>query len=78
MHIKKGQKVTFSTTEDAAGAPAAFGTHPLLAQDGDSPNPITTAFDSSTGEVTFAAAGTFGFTCGVHGAAMAGAILVSE
>ena len=76
MKIKKGQKVTFSMTQ-SGGAPANFQEHPLAAQGGDTPNPVETALDQDTGEVTFAAAGQFGYICGIH-PAMTGAVLVTE
>jgi plastocyanin len=67
LTIKKGQAVTFS---------GDFATHPLLGSGGDKPNPLASA-DPSTGIVTFAATGTFGFVCGNH-PAMTGAIKVIE
>jgi plastocyanin len=76
MKIKAGQKVIFSTTTDAAGAPANFGVHPLKASGGDTPNPFDTVDDAS-GAVTFAAAGTFGYKCNVH-SFMTGAIEVVQ
>ena len=66
MVIKKGQDVTFS---------GDFSTHPLLAEGGDSPNPI--ASHDATGKVTFRAAGLFGFRCGTH-PSMTGTIWVAE
>lgn len=76
MQIKKGQKVTFAA--DANGAtPGDFTMHPLSARGGDSPNPVDTALDQATGEVTFAAAGDFGYVCDIH-PAMIGAIKVIE
>ena len=76
MQIKAGQKVIFSTTSAAAGAPADFVSHPVIAAGGDSPNPFST-FDEATGEVTFATAGEFGFNCSTHATgSMIGVILV--
>ena len=65
MKIKVGQSVTWN---------GSFTTHPLHDDGGDSPNPIS-ASTSPTGPIAFAAAGTFGYICGVH-ASMNGAILV--
>ncbi|MBF5066255.1 hypothetical protein G6O45_23770, partial [Salmonella enterica subsp. enterica serovar Istanbul] len=59
------QKVTFA---------GSFSSHPLLASDGDKPNPITSV-DTATGDVTFPKAGTFGYVCGNH-PSMIGAIKV--
>lgn len=67
MKIKVGQKVKWVGN---------FGTHPVGANGGDKPNPIST-FDETSGEVTFTAAGTFGFQCQVH-ASMKGAIQVVQ
>jgi plastocyanin len=64
MKIQVGQTVTWS---------GSFSTHPLLNDGGDSPNPI--AGHDATGNVTFTAAGTYGYICGVH-ATMTGAIQV--
>ena len=76
MQIKKGQKVTFAA--DANGAtPADFTMHPLSARGGDAPNPVDTALDQGTGEVTFATAGEFGYVCDIH-PAMIGVIKVTE
>jgi len=75
MKIKKGQTVSFSMTQ-RGGAPANFQEHPLAAQGGDTPNPVDT-LDENTGDVTFAAAGTFGYICWIH-PAMTGAVLVTE
>lgn len=74
MKIKVGQKVTF--TSDGATTPADFTSHPIGANGGDPGNPITN-IDKDTGEVTFPAKGTFGFTCTNH-PAMVGAIQVIE
>lgn len=70
ISIKKGQKVTFKGN---------FMSHPLKAQGGDSPNPIATSFDESSGVVDFADAkedGVYGWICEAHGAAMTGAIYI--
>ena len=76
MQIKKGQKVTFAA--DASGAtPGDFTVHPLSARGGDTPNPVDTALDQDTGEVTFAGAGEFGYVCDIH-PAMIGVIKVTE
>jgi hypothetical protein len=66
MMIKRDQTVAFE---------GDFTVHPLGASGGDAPNPFAAVPD--TGKVTFAAAGTFGFVCGVH-ASMTGAIKVVE
>lgn len=71
MKIKAGQTVKFTSDGSAA---ADFSSHPLAAQGGDTPNPVTNV-DTSTGDVTFASAGTFGFVCSNH-PAMLGAIQV--
>jgi plastocyanin len=73
MQIRAGQKVRFSA--DGGQTPADFSMHPLLAQGGDTPNPIADV-DTTTGEVTFPAPGIFGFACGIH-ATMTGAIKVA-
>jgi plastocyanin len=65
MKIKVGQAVTWQ---------GDFTAHPLVANDGDKPNPIANV-DTSTGKVTFNAAGTFGYKCSIH-PAMFGAIEV--
>lgn len=67
MTIKVGQKVTWA---------GVFATHPLLAGDGDKPNPVATV-DQATGEGTFPKAGVYGFICGNH-PSMIGAIKVIE
>lgn len=66
MTIKKGQTIAFEGDLKA---------HPLLASGGDTPTPFASVAD--TGKVTFPAAGTFGFVCGVH-PSMTGAIKVIE
>lgn len=66
MIIKKGQTIAFEGN---------LTTHPLLASGGDTPTPVATV--APTGKVTFTAAGTFGFVCGVH-ASMTGAVKVIE
>jgi plastocyanin len=73
MQIKVGQKVTWSKP-DLSGA-ADFASHPLETNGGDSPSPIS-AYDKTTGEVTFTKAGTYGFVCGAH-STMQGAIQVN-
>jgi plastocyanin len=68
LQIKAGQTVTWN---------GSFTTHPLLADEGDTPNPISTADTSGpSATVTFPTAGTFGFKCEVH-ASMTGAVLVT-
>jgi len=70
MAIKEGQKVTFKGN---------FSSHPLKAQGGDSPNPISTKFDEASGTVDFTGAkkdGVYGWICEAHGGAMTGAIYV--
>jgi plastocyanin len=64
MIVAVGQSVDFN---------GDFSVHPLTASGGDSPNPIANA--DAKGNVTFTAAGTFGFACGVH-PSMIGAIKV--
>lgn len=76
MKIKRGQKVTFAT-DDTGSTPADFDVHPLGAQGGDTPNPVESALEKNTGEVSFATAGDFGYICTVH-PAMIGAIVVTE
>lgn len=76
MQIKRGQKVTFAT-DDTGSTPGDFDAHPLGAQGGDTPNPVASALEKNTGEVSFASAGEFGYICTVH-PAMIGAILVTE
>jgi plastocyanin len=54
-----------------------FTTHPLLANGGDSGNPITSSGAAAgAAEITFPAAGKFGYICGVH-TSMTGAIEVT-
>jgi plastocyanin len=68
LQIKAGQTVTWT---------GSFSTHPLLADEGDKPNPISTADTSgASATVTFPTAGTYGFKCQVH-ASMTGAVLVT-
>ena len=68
VQIKAGQSVTWT---------GSFSTHPLLADEGDKPNPIATADTSgASATVTFPTAGTYGFRCQVH-ATMKGAVLVT-
>ena len=76
MKIKRGQKVTFAT-DDTGSTPADFDAHPLGAQGGDTPNPVESALEKNTGEVSFATAGEFGYICTVH-PVMIGAIVVTE
>jgi plastocyanin len=72
MKVKVGQKDTFVKTDMT---PGNFNFHPLGAQGGDTPSPFPGALNASTGEVTFANAGTFGFVCTAH-SSMNGAIYV--
>ena len=72
MQIKVGQTVTWA---NAFGDAGDFTAHPLIAFEGDTPNPIEN-LNYETGSVTFPAAGTFGYVCGTH-PAMKGAILVT-
>lgn len=68
VQIKAGQTVTWN---------GSFTTHPLEADQGDAPNPISTANTSgASAAVTFPTAGTFGFKCQVH-SSMTGAVLVT-
>ena len=68
VEIKAGQTVTWT---------GSFATHPLLADEGDKPNPISTADTSgASATVTFPTAGTYGYKCQVH-ASMTGAVLVT-
>lgn len=71
IRIKAGQSITFG---NGAGGAADFGTHPVGPQGGDTPNPVSEV-DTSSGEVEFPKAGTFGFAC-VHHPAMIGAVEV--
>jgi plastocyanin len=64
MKVAVGQTVTWA---------GSFSTHPLINDGGDTPNPI--AGHDASGNVTFTAAGTFGYLCSVH-ATMTGAIQV--
>ncbi len=63
MKIKQGQSVNWN---------GDFGSHPIAAFGGDSPNPIdvNTAFDNDAGSQTVTAAfpnvGTFGYHCEIH------------
>jgi plastocyanin len=74
IKVKVGTTVTFQ---------GDFTTHPLMAQGGDSPNPLSSNADRITNPGTaeerastkFASAGVFGFWCAIH-PAMTGAILV--
>ena len=63
MEIAVGQQVFWN---------GSLGAHPLDAQGGDTPNPISA---HSNGLVTFTAPGTFGYECGLH-PVMKGAIRV--
>ncbi len=65
MTIKVGQKVKWN---------GDFTTHPLEANGAEAQNPIH-ADIGDTGEITFNAAGTFGYICGFHAAEL-GAIKV--
>jgi plastocyanin len=68
VQIKAGQSVTWT---------GIFTTHPLEADQGDKPNPISTAdLSGASTTVTFATPGTYGFKCQVH-ATMMGAVLVT-
>jgi plastocyanin len=68
LQIKAGQTVTWT---------GSFATHPLQADQGDKPNPISTAdLSGASTTVTFPTAGTYGFKCQVH-ASMMGAVLVT-
>lgn len=68
VQIKAGQSVTWT---------GSFSTHPLLADQGDKPNPISTADTSgASANVTFPTPGTYGFKCQVH-PTMTGAVLVT-
>lgn len=69
--IKVGQTVIFG---NGIGGPGDFVQHPLIAYEGDTPNPIEN-LNYQTGAVVFPAAGTFGYDCGTH-PAMKGAIKV--
>ena len=64
MKVRVGQSVTWN---------GSFTEHPLLAQGGDTPNPIASV--GASGTVLFPGAGTFGFACSNH-AFMTGAIEV--
>ncbi len=68
VHIKVGQSVTWSSN---------FTSHPLVPFNGDTPNPITSTATGTTASVTFPAAGTFGFHCGIHTTLMQGAVQVT-
>jgi plastocyanin len=67
IRIKAGQTVTWEGSLEA---------HPLLPSGGDSPSPVS-GVDTTTGEVTFPSAGTFGYVCDVH-PAMLGAVEVVD
>lgn len=73
MQIKVGQTVRWGWTD--GGVLDDFTDHPVIVKNGTTPSPIKNI--SATGEVTFDAAGTFGYQCQLHGSAMAGAILVA-
>lgn len=73
MKIKVGQKAKFG---DGAGNAANFGDHPVAANGGTQPNPVTNV-DETTGEISFGAKGTYGFVCNVH-PGMLGAFEVVE
>lgn len=62
MKVKVGQKVKFTSDGSAV---ADFGSHPVGANGGTTPNPVTSV-DTTTGELTLPAAGTFGFVCTIH------------
>jgi plastocyanin len=72
MKVKVGQKVIFVNPNMT---PGNFSFHPLGAQGGDTPSPFPGALNTSTGEVTFANVGTFGYFCTAH-PSMNGAIYV--
>lgn len=65
MMIKVGQTIKWD---------GDFGMHPLDTLGGTTPNPILD-YDHTTGEVTFTAPGSYGYTCDNH-AQMTGAIKV--
>ncbi len=68
MAVKAGQTVTFK---------GDFGSHPLVASGGDSPNAFS-SFDSATGKITFTEADKdklYGYVCGNH-PSMMGAIYI--
>jgi plastocyanin len=67
IRVKAGQTVTWEGSLEA---------HPLLPSGGDSPSPVS-GVDTTTGEVTFPSAGTFGYVCDVH-PAMLGAVEVVD
>jgi plastocyanin len=69
MRIRAGQMVTFTE--------GSFAQHPLAAAGGDSPNPIPTTSSGTSVDVTFPAAGLFGFHCMIHPTIMMGAIMVT-
>jgi hypothetical protein len=68
MRIKAGQSVTWT---------GSFVSHPLAAQGGATPNPITSSGDDGGGSVTiaFPTAGDYGYVCTIH-ASMTGVIKV--
>lgn len=68
MQIKVGQSVSYGP-----GDAGDFTAHPLNAKGGDTPNPFQSTITG--GVVTFPKAGTFGYSCGLHGQ-MTGAIKV--
>jgi len=71
VSIKPGDSVTWN---------GSFGTHPLDAFNGDTPNPIAgagvVADGGSSVTIKFSTAGTFGFHCTTH-ATMLGAVKVA-
>lgn len=70
VHVKVGQSVTWSSD---------FSNHPLVptAGVGTQPNPITATSTGTTVTITFPAAGTFAYNCGIHSSTMLGAVEVT-
>lgn len=69
MAVHAGQSVTFQQAD--------FSNHPLMPQNGDTPNPITFTSSGTTVTIAFPNAGTFGFVCEFHPSLMFGAIEVT-
>ena len=69
VQIKVGQSVTWNSD---------FTNHPLVPTSGvgTQPNPITATSTGTTVTITFPAAGTFAYNCGIHNTTMLGAVEV--
>jgi len=72
--VRAGQTIRFS---DGAGHPAKFELHSVQPSEGDTPNPLESSLDLTTGIATIPRPGTFGFYCVDH-RTMRGAVRAIE